>query len=60
MTRQMLDDGFDSVTLITDVRMFTTVVSGQLAARNVKAAAAKVSTDFWRHTARHKPIGRMK
>jgi 4-hydroxy-2-oxoheptanedioate aldolase len=42
MIRQMLDDGFDFATLITDVRMFTTIVSSQLAAaRNVKAAVAK-------------------
>ncbi len=42
MTRQMLDNGFDFATLITDVRMFTTIVSSQLAAtRNVKADAPK-------------------
>lgn len=40
MTRQMLDDGFDFATLITDVRMFTTIVSTQLAAARKTTAEA--------------------
>ena len=42
MVRSMLDAGFDLATLLTDARLFTTAVAGQLAeARSAPAAEAK-------------------
>lgn len=38
MVRRMLDEGFDLATLLTDLRLFTTIMSSQLAEARVHAA----------------------